>query len=83
MTKLPKALCQNSKNVRLTDLRALVCFCCGGIHHYVEEVAEQGEINLSQEFCLPGIARVEEANDFKPQHDHPSHKKLRPEGYST
>ena len=29
-------------------VQALVCFCCGGIHPYVEEVAEQGEINWYQ-----------------------------------
>ena len=87
MTKLPKALRQNSKNVRLTDLGVFVLFLL-----WWHSPLRRGGGRARRNQFVAGVllawnssrqSRVEESNDFKPQHDHPSHKKLRPEGYST
>ena len=33
---------------RANKVEALICFCCGNIHPYVEEVADKGDINWYQ-----------------------------------
>lgn len=39
---------------------ALVCFCCGGIHPYVEEVADKGPIQ-----CYKPLRRNEAQDEFE------------------
>lgn len=42
------ALNSFSEAMKGNQVEALVCFCCGGIYPYVEEIAEKGEIKWHQ-----------------------------------